>query len=120
MMLLMMLMVMMMLLMMIMMMMMMMVTMMLMVMMMMIMMLMVMCVSVSQLAEEAGFPAGVLNTVTCSRDNVNVLTDAVLKSELVTKFSFTGSTATGKVGSHVCRTIIKAVVHTSKMSILQF
>ena len=89
-------------------------------MMMMIMMLMVMCVSVSQLAEEAGFPAGVLNTVTCSRDNVNVLTDAVLKSELVTKFSFTGSTATGKVGSHVCRTIIKAVLHTSNMSILQF
>lgn len=50
-----------------------------------------------QLAEEAGFPPGVINTLPCSRDHVNIVTDAVLKSDLVSKMSFTGSTATGKV-----------------------
>lgn len=33
----------------------------------------------------------------CSRDNVSMVTDAVMESSLVTKFSFTGSTAVGKV-----------------------
>ena len=51
----------------------------------------------SQLAEDAGFPPGVVNTIPCSRDNVNQVTDALLGNDIVAKMSFTGSTATGKV-----------------------
>lgn len=51
----------------------------------------------SQLAEDAGFPPGVVNTIPCSRDNVNQVTDALLANDIVAKMSFTGSTATGKV-----------------------
>lgn len=50
-----------------------------------------------QLAEDAGFPPGVVNTIPCSRDNVNQVTDALLGNDIVAKMSFTGSTATGKV-----------------------
>lgn len=50
-----------------------------------------------QLAEEAGFPPGVVNTIPCSRDNVNEVADAILGNDLVSKLSFTGSTVTGKV-----------------------
>ena len=50
-----------------------------------------------QLAEDAGFPAGVINTIPCSRDHVDQVTDALLGNDLVAKMSFTGSTATGKV-----------------------
>ena len=50
-----------------------------------------------QLAEEAGIPAGVFNVVPCSRDNVDEVTDVIMKSDLVRKLSFTGSTVVGKV-----------------------
>ena len=50
-----------------------------------------------QVAEEAGIPAGVFNIVPCSRDHVDEVTDVVMQSKLVTKFSFTGSTVVGKV-----------------------
>jgi len=50
-----------------------------------------------QLAEDAGFPPGVINTIPCSRDHVDQVTDALLGNDLVAKMSFTGSTATGKV-----------------------
>ena len=51
----------------------------------------------SQLAEDAGFPPGVVNTIPCSRNNVDEVANAILGNDLVAKFSFTGSTATGKV-----------------------
>ena len=50
-----------------------------------------------QVAEEAGIPAGVFNVIPCSRDNVDEVTDVAMESNLVTKFSFTGSTIVGKV-----------------------
>jgi acyl-CoA reductase-like NAD-dependent aldehyde dehydrogenase len=50
-----------------------------------------------QIAEEAGIPAGVFNIIPCSRDNVDEVTDVVMESNLVRKFSFTGSTTVGKV-----------------------
>ena len=50
-----------------------------------------------QLAEEAGFPPGVVNTIPCSRENADEVADAILGSDLVSKLSFTGSTYTGKV-----------------------
>ena len=54
-----------------------------------------------QLAEDAGFPPGVVNTIPCSRDKVNQVADAILGNELVSKLSFTGSTATGKVKANL-------------------
>ena len=50
-----------------------------------------------QLAKEAGIPPGVLNVVTCSRDNASQVGRALCESPLVTKMSFTGSTVVGKV-----------------------
>ena len=49
------------------------------------------------MAEEAGIPEGVFNVLPCSRENASLVTDVVMNSNLVTKFSFTGSTATGQV-----------------------
>ena len=54
-----------------------------------------------QLAQDAGFPPGVVNTIPCSRDKVNQVADAILGNELVSKLSFTGSTATGKVKANL-------------------
>ncbi|PLX77116.1 MAG: succinate-semialdehyde dehydrogenase (NADP(+)) [Azoarcus sp.] len=48
------------------------------------------------LAAEAGFPAGVLNIVTASRDRTPEVVDAWLDDPRVRKISFTGSTAVGK------------------------
>ena len=56
----------------------------------------------SQLAEEAGVPAGVLNVVTCSRDYASEVGKELCENTLVSKISFTGSTAVGKVGSFIC------------------
>ena len=50
-----------------------------------------------QLAEKAGFPPGVLNVITCSRQNAAVVGKALCKSPLVAAMSFTGSTVVGKV-----------------------
>jgi succinate-semialdehyde dehydrogenase / glutarate-semialdehyde dehydrogenase len=47
-------------------------------------------------AEEAGFPAGVLNIVTSSRNQVQEVVGAWLIDSRVRKITFTGSTAVGK------------------------
>ncbi len=49
-----------------------------------------------RLAEEAGFPAGVLNIVTSSREQVQHVAGAWLADARVRKITFTGSTAVGK------------------------
>jgi acyl-CoA reductase-like NAD-dependent aldehyde dehydrogenase len=54
------------------------------------------------MAEEAGIPAGVFNVLPCSRDKVDEVTDVVMESNLVRKFSFTGSTIVGKVCRYYC------------------
>ena len=51
----------------------------------------------SQLSDRAGFPAGVFNVVTCGRERVQEVGTALMEDERVTKLSFTGSTAIGKV-----------------------
>ncbi|WP_029002104.1 NAD-dependent succinate-semialdehyde dehydrogenase [Azohydromonas australica] len=53
-----------------------------------------------RLAEEAGFPAGVLNIVTASRANTPAVVDEWLRDARVRKISFTGSTP---VGVHLAR-----------------
>jgi acyl-CoA reductase-like NAD-dependent aldehyde dehydrogenase len=55
------------------------------------------CSHATQLAEEAGFPTGVYNTVTCSKDEVASVGRELAVSEKVAALSFTGSTAVGKV-----------------------
>lgn len=49
-----------------------------------------------RLAEEAGFPAGVLNIVCASRNNTPAVVDVWLADARVRKISFTGSTPVGK------------------------
>jgi acyl-CoA reductase-like NAD-dependent aldehyde dehydrogenase len=45
----------------------------------------------------AGFPPGVINIVTCSRENASNVGSALCENHLVKKISFTGSTAVGKI-----------------------
>ncbi|XP_065828902.1 glutarate-semialdehyde dehydrogenase-like [Oscarella lobularis] len=52
--------------------------------------------ALAKLAEEAGFPPGVYNTVTCSRNQVSSVGHMLAMHEHVAKVSFTGSTAVGK------------------------
>lgn len=52
----------------------------------------------SQLAERAGIPPGVLNVVTSSRQKTPAVGKVICEHPLVSKISFTGSTAVGKVG----------------------
>lgn len=49
-----------------------------------------------KLAEEAGFPAGVLNIVTASREHTPAVVDVWLADARVRKITFTGSTPIGK------------------------
>ncbi|WP_409523907.1 NAD-dependent succinate-semialdehyde dehydrogenase [Nitrincola sp. MINF-07-Sa-05] len=49
------------------------------------------------LAQEAGLPAGVLNIVTSSREQVSNVVGAWLDDSRVRKITFTGSTAVGKL-----------------------
>jgi len=64
--------------------------------------------ALAELAERAGVPAGVFNVVT-THDHTSDVGRVLCESELVRKFSFTGSTAVGKklgamcVGSNVKR-----------------
>lgn len=60
-----------------------------------------------QLAEEAGLPAGVLNVVTCSRDNASAVGKELCENTLVSKISFTGSTAVGKILLSQCASTVK-------------
>jgi succinate-semialdehyde dehydrogenase/glutarate-semialdehyde dehydrogenase len=53
--------------------------------------------ALAKLAEEAGFPTGVYNTVTCSKDEVASVGRELAVSEKVAALSFTGSTAVGKL-----------------------
>jgi len=62
----------------------------------------------AELFEEAGLPEGVLNVVTCSRENVEAVGDELVTHPLVRGVSFTGSTAVGrqvaaKAASHLKR-----------------
>ncbi len=49
-----------------------------------------------EIFEEVGLPKGVLNIVTCSRDNVSEVGDEMVSNPHVKAISFTGSTAVGR------------------------
>lgn len=50
-----------------------------------------------ELAEKAGFPSGVLNVITSSREKTPAVGKLLCQHPLVSKISFTGSTAVGKI-----------------------
>lgn len=62
-----------------------------------------------KLAEEAGFPAGVLNVITCSRANAPAVGTLLCESPLVAGLSFTGSTEVGRILYRNCATAIKRI-----------
>jgi succinate-semialdehyde dehydrogenase/glutarate-semialdehyde dehydrogenase len=62
--------------------------------------------ALASLAEEAGVPAGVLNVVTGDRDAIG---DVLTGDPRVRKFTFTGSTAVGKMLAGRCATTVKRV-----------
>lgn len=51
----------------------------------------------AEIFKEAGVPDGVLNVVTCSRENVQVVGDELIDNPLVKGISFTGSTPVGRM-----------------------
>ncbi|XP_058503464.1 succinate-semialdehyde dehydrogenase, mitochondrial [Solea solea] len=53
--------------------------------------------ALAELAEQAGIPAGVFNVVPCSREKMQSVGEVLCTDPLVSKISFTGSTATGKI-----------------------
>ena len=60
----------------------------------------------AEVFQEAGVPDGVLNVITCSRDNVGEVGDELIEHPLVKGISFTGSTPVGrqiaaKAGAHL-------------------
>ena len=57
--------------------------------------------ALAELAERAGVPAGVFNVVT-THDHTSEVGRILCESELVRKFSFTGSTAVGKKLGAMC------------------
>ncbi|GAB4034119.1 NAD-dependent succinate-semialdehyde dehydrogenase [Spirosoma gilvum] len=63
--------------------------------------------AVSELAEKAGFPPGVYNTITTSK-NAEVGLELCENSK-VRKLSFTGSTATGKLLMKQCSSTLKKI-----------
>ncbi|EPE09346.1 succinate-semialdehyde dehydrogenase [Ophiostoma piceae UAMH 11346] len=54
------------------------------------------------LAEEAGFPKGVLNVITTSLDNTPAVSEALCHHPDVKKVTFTGSTRVGKLVARMC------------------
>uniref|UniRef100_A0A8C3E5Y8 Succinate-semialdehyde dehydrogenase, mitochondrial n=1 Tax=Corvus moneduloides TaxID=1196302 RepID=A0A8C3E5Y8_CORMO len=52
---------------------------------------------ITPLANQAGIPAGVYNVVPCSRQQTAAVGEVLCTDPLVSKISFTGSTATGKI-----------------------
>jgi len=53
--------------------------------------------ALAELAAQAGIPAGVLNIVTGSRDSAAAIGEVLSTHKDIAKFSFTGSTAVGKI-----------------------
>jgi len=51
----------------------------------------------AEIFEAVGVPAGVLNVVTCSRENVSAIGNVIVEHQLVKGISFTGSTPVGRV-----------------------
>jgi acyl-CoA reductase-like NAD-dependent aldehyde dehydrogenase len=64
-------------------------------------------VALCQLANEAGFPPGVINLLTTSKHNTPVIGKILCEHEIVKKISFTGSTRVGKLLMNLCSSSVK-------------
>lgn len=65
--------------------------------------------ALAKLAEEAGFPEGVLNIITCNRQHAADIGNLLCKSPLINGISFTGSTEVGKLLYEKCASTIKRI-----------
>ena len=65
---------------------------------------------IASLFEDAGFPKGTLNVVTCSRDRVAEIGDKLISDPRVARISFTGSTAVGREVAKACAAQFKRVI----------
>jgi acyl-CoA reductase-like NAD-dependent aldehyde dehydrogenase len=65
---------------------------------------------IGNLFADAGFPAGVLNVVTTSRDGAGMVGDAFIKDKRVNVLSFTGSTHVGKSLNIACAENFKPIM----------
>jgi len=63
--------------------------------------------ALAALAEQAGFPKGVVNVVTCKHENASEVGNALCKSPHVAAMSFTGSTRVGKILYRQCADTVK-------------
>lgn len=66
----------------------------------------------AEIAEAVGLPSGVLNVVTCSRDNIQSVGNELIENPQVKGISFTGSTAVGrqiaaKAGAHLKKACVE-------------
>lgn len=66
----------------------------------------------AEIFEEAGLPPGVLNVVTCTREDVPEVGDEMIVHPAVRRISFTGSTEVGrsigeKAGRHLKRAVLE-------------
>lgn len=69
-------------------------------------------VLLAEIFEEAGLPPGVLNLVTCTRDDAEDVGDELISHPAVRRISFTGSTEVGraiaeKAGRHLKRAVLE-------------
>ncbi|XP_060259427.1 succinate-semialdehyde dehydrogenase, mitochondrial isoform X1 [Ovis aries] len=65
--------------------------------------------ALGELANQAGIPPGVYNVIPCSQKKAKEVGEALCTDPLVSKISFTGSTATGKVLLHHAANSVKRV-----------
>ncbi|XP_058588830.1 succinate-semialdehyde dehydrogenase, mitochondrial isoform X2 [Neofelis nebulosa] len=64
---------------------------------------------ITPLADQAAIPPGVYNVIPCSRAKAKEVGEALCTDPLVSKISFTGSTATGKILLHHAAGSVKRV-----------
>lgn len=65
--------------------------------------------ALADLADQAGFPPGVINVVTCNRNNAPDIGKLICTHDSVAGISFTGSTAVGKILYSQCSTGVKRI-----------
>ncbi len=64
----------------------------------------------AELFADAGFPAGVLNVITTSREGASMVGDKFVQDNRVNVLSFTGSAAVGKLLSTSCAEVFKPII----------
>ncbi|XP_073666510.1 succinate-semialdehyde dehydrogenase, mitochondrial isoform X4 [Tursiops truncatus] len=69
--------------------------------------------ALAALADQAGIPPGVYNVIPCSQKKAKEVGEALCTDPLVSKISFTGSTATGKTCVCSNRFLVQRGIHDS-------